>query len=114
MRSFPNPYNPQIKSKGERRASRAARVVEATARFEADICPETRAPRLRFNFANGWTASVVLRMGRPNGCDFMMASVAAWPTGMHGMEKSDFGPTEASADEALRFLDEIQRREPRL
>lgn len=114
MRSFPNPHNPQIKSKAERRASRAARVVEATARFEADVCPYTAAPRLRFNFANGWTASVVLRMGRPNGCDFMMASVASWPTGMGGQGQTVFGATEASADEALRFLDEIQRREPRL
>lgn len=113
MRSFPNPYKPQIKSKAERRASRVTRVIEATAQFEADLCPDTHAPRLRFNFANGWTASLVLRMGRPNGCDFMMATVAAWPTGMQGLGLSDFGPTEACSDEALRFLDEVQCREAR-
>lgn len=112
MSVFQNPMRPQTKSKQERRTSRAARVAEALGRFEADLCPETHAPRLRFNFRNGWTGSLVLRMLRPNGCDAMIASVAAWPTGKAGQGLTDLGPTEASADEALNWLDDIRCREP--
>lgn len=55
-----------------------------SAPFEADLCPETGSPRLRFNFSNGWSASVVLRGAASNGCDFTMASVALCKTGEWG------------------------------
>jgi hypothetical protein len=77
------------------------------AQFEADICPETGAPRVRFNFANGWSGSLVLRMAAPNGCDFLMASVAACPTGQWGTGQTILGPTEARAAEAIDWLSTV-------
>ena len=74
------------------------------AQFEADICPETDAPRIRFNFANGWTGSLVLREIGRNGCDALIASVAACPTGKWGKGVTRLGPTEATADEAIAWL----------
>ena len=79
-------------------------------RFEADLHPETGAPRVRFNFANGWCGSLVLRMPAKNGCDFSIASVAACPTGQWGAELSELGETEASPDEAIDWLATVARR----
>lgn len=75
-----------------------------TAAFEADLCPSTRLPRIRFNFANGWSASIVLRQIAPNGCEAAMASLAACPTGKWGTGATVLGEPEASADEAVQFL----------
>ncbi|WP_289145050.1 hypothetical protein [uncultured Sphingobium sp.] len=80
--------------------------------FEADLAPDTHGPRLRFNFSNGWTGSLALRPHR-NGMDASMASVAAWPTGQHGQGLTELGPTEASADEAMNWLDDIRCRDAR-
>ena len=107
---FPNPYNPQRKSREERRIGRAMREYRPS--FEADLDPDTHLPRIRFNYANGWTASLVLRYATPNGCDFMGASVAAFPTGKAGQGPTKLGPTEASADEAMNWLDDVRTWEP--
>lgn len=82
------------------------------AAFEADIDPNTSGPRVRFNFQNGWTGSLVIRTRSPNGMSAMRASVAAWPTGQPVKELAELGPTEASADEAMNWLDDIRCREP--
>lgn len=75
-----------------------------SAEFEADLCPDTGAPRIRFNFPNGWSASVVLRMGAPNGCDFMMASVAVCPTDQWGRGMTSVLGNELSAEEVAHWL----------
>lgn len=75
-----------------------------SAAFEADLDPQTHRPRLRLNFANGWSASIVLRGLSSNGCEALMASVAACPTGQWGAGKTVLGETEASADEVVQFL----------
>jgi hypothetical protein len=86
-------------------------MMFATTGFEADLCPDTRAPRMRFNFVNGWSASIVLQMMSRDGCRALMASVAAAPTGEWGTGKTVLGPTEASADEAMAWIDDIRVRE---
>lgn len=78
--------------------------------FECDIEPETQNPRVRFNFPNGWTASVMFRTGKDR-MNALMASVAAFPTGQHGTGKTILGETEARADEVLEFLNETMARE---
>lgn len=75
--------------------------------FETDLEPDTRWPRVRFNFANGWSASLVIRT---NGdFDALQASVAACPTGEWGTGRTILGPTEATADEALAWIDQVRR-----
>ena len=77
--------------------------------FEADLDPETRCPRVRFNFDNGWTASLIMRMGiSRTGC--MQASVAAWPTGKIDKGVIEYGPHEATADEAMSWIFCIRQR----
>ena len=83
-----------------------------SAAFEADLDPETRNPRLRFNFANGWTGSLVLRTLSTNHCNAWATSLAVWPTGQHGQGLTGLGPTEASADEAIFWLAGVAAREP--
>lgn len=83
-----------------------------SAQFEADLCVETGAPRLRFNFPNGLSASVVLRMAAPNGCDFMMASMAVCPTGQWGKGKTSIVGNELSAEEVVHWLVGTAMREP--
>lgn len=79
------------------------------AEFEADLDPETGAPRLRFNFENGWTASMVLRLG--NGpFNAFGASVACWPTGHVGEGMTEIGETEATAGEVVTYLDGVRNR----
>lgn len=78
--------------------------------FEADLCPETGAPRLRWNFANGWSGSLVMRNMAPNGCDAPIASVAACPSGHWGEGLTEPGPTEATADEAIAWIAAVAQR----
>lgn len=78
--------------------------------FEADLDPETRAPRIRFNFSNGWTASIVLRMSA-DPCVALAASVACFPTGKVARGLTELGETEATAGEVAAYLMEIRGRE---
>jgi hypothetical protein len=79
------------------------------AQFEADLDPQTKSPRIRFNFPNGWTASIVLRLG--NGpFNAYAASVAAFPTGHAGEGVTEIGETEATASEVTDYLAEIRNR----
>lgn len=78
--------------------------------FEADVCPETLAPRLRLNFSNGWAVSIVLRQEARNRCDFAMAALAACPTGRWGTGVTELGESEASPDEVALFVTEIAAR----
>ncbi|CAD7335207.1 hypothetical protein FIM10_01930 [Sphingomonadales bacterium 56] len=76
--------------------------------FEADLDPETGFPRIRYNFDNGWTASMVMHMGIST-TRSMHASVAAWPTGKAGpgfIEQL----TELGADEAISWIFAIRQR----
>lgn len=77
--------------------------------FEMDLCPDTHWPRIRFNFANGWSASVVCRVS-DHPCHAQLASVAACPTGRWGEGATELGETEASPDEVARYLAGIQTR----
>jgi hypothetical protein len=78
--------------------------------FEADLDPVSRCPRLRFNFDNGWSASLVVRTNPagPNPCDAMLAALAAAPTGK--WSELELGVQEAFADEAIAFLAAIAAR----
>lgn len=78
--------------------------------FETDLAPETLWPRVRFNFANGWSASLVIRTGDDR-MDAMLATVAACPTGRWQDNITELGPTEAFADEAIAWLHEVASRE---
>jgi hypothetical protein len=81
-----------------------------TKRFEADVCPETFAPRLRLNFDNGWAVSIVLRMEANSRCEFGMASLAACPTGRWGTGATELGENEASPDEVATYVAMIAAR----
>jgi hypothetical protein len=81
-----------------------------TKRFEADVCPETFAPRLRLNFDNGWAVSIVLRMEAKNRCEFAMASLAACPSGRWGTGATELGENEASPDEVAAFIANVAAR----
>ena len=78
--------------------------------FECDLSPPDAdppfAPRIRFNFNNGWSASLVARVGA-NGFDAALASLACAPTGGWGKGETELGPNEATADEAIAWLHEI-------
>ena len=74
------------------------------ARFEADLDPETGNPRVRLNFPNGWTASLVLYEPMQSRCEFLLASLAAFPTGRVGAGVTELGETEASPAEVVSFL----------
>lgn len=82
-----------------------------SAQFEADLCPETGAPRLRFNFDNGWSASLVLLTGTRDGCHFHTASLAACPTGEWGNGKTELLNNEMDANEVVEELEAISLRE---
>lgn len=82
-----------------------------SAHFEADLDPQYGSPRMRFNFANGWSASVVLYMSVPkHNCDFRLATLAAWPTGKWSKGMTELGQHEATADEVAAFLAEVASR----
>lgn len=80
--------------------------------FEADLEPRTRQPRIRFNFDNGWSASVVLftHADGPKPCEAMLAALAAAPTGHWGENMTELGSQEAWPDEVIAFLAEIAAR----
>ncbi len=75
-----------------------------SAPFEADLCPTTGSPRIRFNFPNGLSASIVLRGAAPNGCDFLVASMAVCPTGQWGTGKMTIYGNELSPEEVAHWL----------
>lgn len=84
-----------------------------TPSFEADLDPDTRQPRIRFNFDNGWSASVVLFTNPlgPRPCDAMLCALAAAPTGHWQQNMTELGSQEAFADEAIAYLAAIAGRE---
>lgn len=77
------------------------------AQFECDLAPPLGFPRVRFNFSNGWAGSLVVRT---SAVDAMLASVAACPTGHWSTGQTELGPSEAFADEAIAWLNEIAQR----
>lgn len=77
--------------------------------FECDVTAAYDWPRLRFNFANGWSASIVVRTSQKD-MDAMQASLAACPTGKWGTGQTDLGETEATADEAIAWLHAVSLR----
>lgn len=88
--------------------------MSAASEFEADLCPTTHAPRIRFNFSNGWSASVVLRqLTRGTDCDYQVAALACCPTGMWRTGLTELGESEACAQEVAEYLAQIASR-PRL
>lgn len=81
--------------------------------FEADLTPPDVGighgwPRVRFNFENGWSASLVLRTDTVG--DAQMAALAACPTGQWQTGKTELGEQEAWPDEAIAFLAEVAGR----
>lgn len=82
-----------------------------TKQFEADLCPESKRPRLRLNFDNGWAVSIVLRMPARGGCDFQLASLACCPTGQWGTGATELGESEASPDEVAAYISAVAARE---
>ncbi len=81
-----------------------------TAAFEADVHPGTGSPRLRFNFANGWTVSLMLGGGDVTRMRFSYASVAEVERiGEHeGLGR--VLEHEASPDEVAAILSEVAER----
>jgi len=81
--------------------------------FEADLCPDTLAPRIRFNFPNGWTASILLREARPKCAEFRLASMVVCPTGRWGKGETRAIGHELTSDEVAHWLvDTAMRRAP--
>lgn len=87
-----------------------------TCEFEADLTPAeigigAHWPRVRFNFDNGWSASLVIRT---TGCNAMQAALACCPTGKwgSGVTELEIGEQEATADEAIAFLSAVAAWEP--
>jgi len=81
-----------------------------SAPFEADLCPETGAPRVRFNFDNGWSASLVLTTGTRDRCHFHTASLAVCPTGQWGQGLTQIIGNELGTDGAAQWLAAIALR----
>jgi hypothetical protein len=83
-----------------------------TPQFEADLYPDTHQPRVRFNFENGWSASLVLLTNPegPKSTEAMLCALAAAPTGKWGTGKTELGSQEAFADEAIAWLAAIAAR----
>ncbi|WP_336973449.1 hypothetical protein [Sphingobium aromaticiconvertens] len=79
-----------------------------TTGFETGLCRDTGAPCVLFHFANGWTGSLVMRMGGRT-TRTPMASVVAWLT--DHPDRKVVGPTQASADCAIAWLDDVRMRE---
>jgi hypothetical protein len=74
--------------------------------YEMDVEPETRWPRVRMNFDNGWTGSIIFR---GSAMVAMIATVACWKTGRKG-ETTEVIENEARPDEAVRLLRDIAAR----
>lgn len=87
-----------------------------TCEFETDLTPPSPGlprtaagwPRVRFNFDNGWSASLVIRTAR---FAAMQAALAACPTGhWGGKDMTELGEQEARADEAIAWLASVAAR----
>ena len=78
-----------------------------TAPFEADLDPQTGAPRIRFNFGNSWSVSLVLAMPDKSDTRFLLGSIAVCPTGQWGTGQTELRHNEATADELASILDEV-------
>lgn len=78
--------------------------------FEADLDPATGAPRVRFNFSNGWSASLVLQMPDRNGTRFALASIACCPAGRWGKGETELLGNECGASEAGAIIAEVCMR----
>lgn len=82
-----------------------------TMQFEADVCPETYSPRLRLNFANGWSVSIALRQpSLDQSPSYALAALAACPAGQWGMTGTELGENEASPDEVAAYIAAIAAR----
>lgn len=77
--------------------------------FEADLDPGTGAPRVRFNFANGWSLSIVLQAADTSRTRFRTSSVAACPTGCWGMGITEIWG-ECSADKVAAIVADVAER----
>ena len=75
--------------------------------FEADLDPQTGNPRVRFNFPNGMSASLVLISPTADRCHFLVASLAACPTGQWGTGKTEIYGNELTAEEVAHWLTHI-------
>ena len=78
--------------------------------FEADVDPETGAPRIRFSFENGWSAHLALDLAVGHG-RLLRASISAAPTGQWGPTKTEVIAMYVSADDAISSLFFIASRE---
>lgn len=81
-----------------------------TSAFEADLDPETGAPRVRLNFINGWSISLVLSMPDKSRTRFGLASVACAPTGRWGNGETDLLSHEAFPDEVAAMVFDVSQR----
>lgn len=81
-----------------------------SANFEADLCPDTHAPRIRMNFANGWSISVVLTDAANRRTCFHAASVAACPTGQWGTGKTELLENETFSDRVAALIEQVASR----
>lgn len=70
--------------------------------FECDLDPDTRNPRIRFNFNNGRTVSVVFRTG-VNQMDAPIASLAL----MERRKVVELGQSEAFPEEVAAYLNTV-------
>jgi len=71
--------------------------------FEADLNPGTGQPRIRMNFDNGWSISLVMRMPG-NRTTAQLCSVAICPSGRWGTGKTQLLGEESSADEVAAHI----------
>ncbi|MGB3318230.1 MAG: hypothetical protein WA978_12175 [Sphingopyxis granuli] len=81
-----------------------------TTGFEADLDPATGAPRIRMNFVNGWSVSLVLTASDRGRTRFALASVAAAPTGAWGTGQTELLNNEAFADEVAMLVAGVSER----
>lgn len=81
-----------------------------TLSYEADLDPESFAPRIRLNFDNGWSVSIVFTSPDANGTRFSLASIAACPTGKWGQGCTELLHNEAFADELADILRDVGKR----
>ena len=84
-----------------------------TVAFEADLDPDTGLPRVRMNFINGWTISIVLITPDKGRTRFGLASVACAPTGRFGQGETELLAHEAFADELASLVFGVSQRSAR-
>jgi hypothetical protein len=81
----------------------------STPDFECDLEPDTHMPRVRFNYRNGWSASLLIRTG-PDLTRAMLSSVAACPSGRWQEDVTELLGHELSAGEAITALAAVAER----